>query len=297
MVALKQHDYFQGLEVTGTSEHFCFFGKRRISWSKIEKMIKSGERVQHRLSPNTKIDWSNKDEVTEYHNSFKFWSTYISGYSDRFKHYQGILEVKDGLVNYNGEYFLPSPVSKWEGGQNWWNAKRESIEDGKYNVLLLKQENDWYPREDLDRGNIILNLFVPGSRVKNSVKELSPNTTELWAAQYDFPITFDYHSSVLDGTSFYLRRFNSTEFFKKYFIDERWGNNKNIELSDKEIYDIMYPIEDQISEILREALAYRQLSIDIDNSWGEVTISNMLQFNSNVAEKVFGIVTKRIEEL
>jgi hypothetical protein len=193
---LKEYDIFQGLEVTRTSDSYCFFGKKRIGWNTIQKLIDSGEKIQFKLSPNKIVEWSDREQVIEYHNSFKFWNTYISGYSNRFTIHSAILEVKDGLVFYNDEYYLPSPVSKWEGRQNWWNARQEKIADGKYNVNLLKQENDWYPRVEADRGNIVLNLFILGSAAKSSVKDLRPNSNELWASQYGDGINFGYERST-----------------------------------------------------------------------------------------------------
>ena len=127
MNTLKVYDYFQGLEVTKVSDKFCFFGKKRMSWDTINKLIESGEKVQFKLSPNKKINWEDKENVIEYHNCFKFWNTYISGMSSKFKIHKAILEVKKGLVFYQNEYYLPSPVSKWEGQQNWWNATQEEI--------------------------------------------------------------------------------------------------------------------------------------------------------------------------
>jgi hypothetical protein len=94
--------------------------------------------------------------VVDYYESFKYWNTYISGYSSRFKIHNGILDVKDGLVFYENEYYLPTPTSN----VNKWNCKQSDLKDGRYNVTLLKQENDWYPRENSDRGNLILNLFI-----------------------------------------------------------------------------------------------------------------------------------------
>ena len=87
---LKVNDIFQSMEVTRTSESFCFFGDKRLSWSKIQKLMDSGEKVQFRLSQNTNVNWSDVNSVVAYYESFKYWNTYISGYSSRFNIHRGV---------------------------------------------------------------------------------------------------------------------------------------------------------------------------------------------------------------
>jgi hypothetical protein len=293
---LKENDIFQNLKVTKTTDSFCFFDKKRMSWSTIEKLINSGEKIIHRVSPNSIVDWKSKENVVKYHNSFSYWNTYLSGYSNKFETFKGILEVKDGLVLYNDEYFLPCPISKWDGGQSWWNAKQEDVKDGKYFVTLLKQENDWYPKEDINlRKNITLNLFMMNNKVVDSVKELKRNSNELWASKYGDGINFNYDRSVWDGLSFHLDTLDMEKLFTKYFIKQRWRDVLNIEMTRSEIYKIMFPIEGELRTILSDALYGRKFTISIDESYGEVSVSNMLQFDDKVAQKVFDLIENQIK--
>jgi len=292
---IKVSDYFQGLEVTKVSDNFCFFGNKRLSWNTVIKLIKSGASVQYALSPNKSIDWTNKDDVVSYHNSFKYWNTYISGWSSRFEIYSGILEVKNGLVLYEQEYYLPSPVAKFIDGHYMWHTKQENIEDGKYNITLLKQENDWYPRVDANRGNIILNLFRLGTKVKSSIKELKANSNELWASQYGDGINFSYEHSTWNGLSFSLTSLNVIKLFRKYFVEQRWSTDHSIELTDAEIGSIMYPIYDEISDIVTNALHNREFNISVENSWGDVIVDKQLQFNENIANSVFSLIETQLQ--
>lgn len=297
MKLLKEGDIFQGLEVTRISDSFCFFEKKRMSWETIKKLIDSGEKIQFKRSPNKKVDWTKKEEVIDYHTSFKLWSTYISGYSGRFTIHKGIFEVKDDLVYYNGEYYLPCPVPKWEGEQNFWNVKQENIKDGKYNIAFLKQENTWYPKENPTGENIVLNLFILGTPVVADVKDLKPNTNELWASKWGGGINFDYNSSLWDGLSFSLKDIDVVKLFRKYFVKQRWSDDDNIEISDKEIINILRPIEGKIRDIVTDALERRKFNIDVSEEWGEVYISDSLQFDESVATSVFVLIKDHISNL
>lgn len=288
---LNIHDIFQSMEVTRTSESFCFFGDKRISWKKIQKLMDSGEKVQFKLSPNTNVNWSDVNSVVDYYESFKYWNTYISGYSSRFKIYSGVLDVKDGLVFYENEYYLPSPTSN----VNKWNCKQSDLKDGRYNVTLLKQENDWYPRENSDRGNLILNLFILGSEIKSDISTLKPNTNELWASQYnDVGICFGYNHSTWDGLSFNLKSFDIIKLFRYYYVKQRWSNDVNVDVSDNEIYKMLNPIYSDIELILKDALSNRRFYIEIDESYGDINVSNMLKFDSSISDNIFSIINECI---
>jgi len=293
---LKQSDFFKGLEVTRTSDKFCFFGNKRLSWNTINKLIEKGEKIVSKFNRNITLDWGNKEDVIEYYNSFMLWSTYISGYPNDFTIFSGVLEVKDNLVGYYNEYYLPSPTAIYKGNNLIWNAKQPDIEDGRYNVNLLKQENAWYARKNSNKGNIDLNIFTLGSKVLSSIKDLKPNSNELWASQYGDAINFNYTASRMDGISFSLTSIDVFKLFRKYFVKQRWSENINIEIRDTEIWKIMHPIEVKITQILQNALERKQIQIDISESYGDLSVSDMLQFNEPIATKVFDLITKQLSK-
>ena len=68
---LRIGDTFQDLIVTEVTDKFAFFGDKKLTWAAISKLIKSGEKVYHDKSPIRKIDWTNKEDVLDFYNSFK----------------------------------------------------------------------------------------------------------------------------------------------------------------------------------------------------------------------------------
>ncbi len=292
---LKEYDIFQNLMVTRVSKDYCFFGAKRMAWSTIRRLLKSGEKIKHKLSPNSIVDWANKQSVIDYYDSFEKWSTYVSMLSSRQRHDSGILEVKDNLVSFQGEYYLPGPTSVWIDDSHMWNAKPPSLPDGKFNINLYKQENTWYPHTDPDkRENITVNFFIASSQLLSAVNELKQNATKIYASQWDSCITFGYEHSVMDGMSFSLKAFDSVRFFEEYYVNRRHSSDKAIDLSKLKIYQIMYPVEDAIVDILRKALTYRKFRIEISTDWGEVSVANSLEFDESVAKEVFEIMNKAL---
>jgi len=241
--------------------------------------------MKHLLSPNTDVNWCSKEAVIDYYESFEHWNTYISGYHKDFMVFSGILSVVDGLILYDGEYYLPAPISVTER----WNAK-QVILDGEYNITLLKQENSWYARKG-NQGNIILNLAVIGSKTVGSVKELTINNTDLYAEHCGSDISFRYDASYRSGISFQLYGINYIKLFRRYYVDKR------IKMSDDEIAVIMNPISESIYDIVAAAIQNQNFNIDISENWGDVNVSDHLTFNPNISKRVFDIINKRISQL
>ena len=299
---LNNLDIFQGLQVRKTSNKFCYFDTKKMSWKEIEKLIASGEEIKYHASPNLPVDWTNKTEVIKYHNCFEVWSTYLSTDSSRYKHYKTILEVKDNLVFYNNEYYLPAPIVTFIGKEMRTDSKQTNIENGLYNVILRKQENAWWAKENVDRGNIYLNIFELQLKIVDTIKDLKPNTNELWASRYEEKacIVFEYKESTWDGLSFELISIDLVALFRKYYIqnywDDRYDTCNRIVITDKEISDILYPVKDDITYIIEEALKDRDIIIDIDYSYGYTDISNNLKFNQDVTDKVFNLISKQIQK-
>jgi hypothetical protein len=289
-------DNFQNLKVTRTSDKYCFFGKKRMAWSTIEKYINNGEKIKFKVSPNKIINWCDKHDVIDYYNSFNEWNTYISNYSINKVHYTGILEIKDGLIFVDNEYYLPSPISNFDKDGNYhWNCKNLEIIDGLYNISLLRVKNDWYQSNE---DSVELNLFKIDSNILNKkITDLKVNTNELWASQYDYPITFDYTSSFMNGAEFYLRKLNLLEVFRKFYIKERWSSNIKIVLTDNEIMEVMKPISENLYKILNDAFSNRNFNVDIDQSYGDYCVSNMMQFDDSVAKRFFNVIENQLQSM
>lgn len=141
MELLKVGDWIQGLQVTRVSDNFCFFGNKRLSWAKINTLILKGERVQFNVSPDIELDWTSKETILEFHNSFKRWSFYLSG---GCKYETACVEVKDGLAYYKGIYYLPF------GGTYKDYCAKENLfpKDGWYYSRLFKRGFGYYNTMD-----------------------------------------------------------------------------------------------------------------------------------------------------
>ena len=72
------------------------------------------------------------------------------------------------------------------------------------------------------------------------------------------------------------------------------SNDVNVEVSDNEIYKMLNPIYSDIELILKDALSNRRFYIEIDESYGDINVSNMLKFDSSISEKVFSIINECI---
>lgn len=294
---LKKFDIFQGLEVTKVDDNFCFFDKKKLSWEEIQVLIDAGEKILYRVSPNIPVNWSNKEEVIKYHDCFQTWNTYMSVASSELPRYKTILKVKEGLVFYNNEYYLPCPVRGYIDNKWTDSAKQTSIIDGKYNVTLRKQENCLYPKKNADKDNITVNIFELSLKITSSIEDLEPNTNTLIASQYNDCITFGYQPDVWNGISFYMKSIDVVALFKKYYIlSDYCGNDKRIDISDKEIENILLPIKDELTYIVEESLEHkRDIDIEIDNDYGDIWVSHQLRFKQDVTNKVFDLINNQIK--
>jgi hypothetical protein len=293
---LEVGDSFNGLIVTKINNNFCFFDKKRISWGNIEKLILKGEKVVKQYSSNIPVDWTSKENVSEYYNSFKIWSTYISGYSSRYIVYEFITDVKDGMVFFNNEYYLPSPTAKYINDAYFWNAKNH-IEDGRYNVRLYKQKNDWHPNLKINDDSVItLNIFNVGAKLKTNIKDLKNTNSDIYCySTYSSNngLTFESSHSVRYGVDISFSSFDEEKFFKYYYLTS--FKETIMELSHMEIVTIMNPIKNKIENIIKKAFECEDYYIDISSEWGEVYISNHLRLKQHVSDEIFSIIDKRIQ--
>lgn len=164
MELLKIGDYFQGLEVTKISDNFCFFGDKRISWNSINKLIESGAKIKFKNSPDIEIDWSDKNKVLEFYDSFNRWSFYLSG---GCKYKTACVEVKDGLAYYQHFNYLPmggtyndycAKIEKFPK-DGWYYAKLfkrgfgyyNTIPSNNYAYVFLTENKEPYTKEQIDR--------------------------------------------------------------------------------------------------------------------------------------------------
>jgi hypothetical protein len=292
---LKEGDFFQGNAVTRVSDKFCFFGKTRMGWSKIKKLVDSGEPIQFRSSPNTIVNWSDKDDVIKYYNSFARYNSYICNGD---KGTSAVVEVKDGLVFHEGEYWLPAAVGMDQKKMDLnnpvdWEGK--PIDDGLYNVTLYNKQNSWYSTQ-ANENTITLNIFIRGYEVKSSadISTLTNNSNEIYAYRYGSEVNFDYTHSNWNGVSIEYISIDLVKFFKKYYVSYRWDGGDKIKLTDNEIRKIVYPIESSFESILSYCAQNGSYYADCYDSYGEFSINHLI-LNESVCNEVFTLINNHLK--
>ncbi len=62
--------------ITNMNEKSCWLDGKRYSWSSINKLLArlNDSKIITRKNLDISIDWTNKEEVIKYYNSFKEWS-------------------------------------------------------------------------------------------------------------------------------------------------------------------------------------------------------------------------------
>jgi len=285
-------DFFQGNEITRISDSFIFFGKQRKSIKKIKELIKIGAKIEFKTSPNTIVDWTNKKDVLEYYNSFNEWSFYISNgdMSDVFETI--IIEVKDNLVFYKNEYFLPSPSSRF----NDICSKMNEIKDGLYNVKLLKRLNSFYSTS-ATKETIVINTFILGKEVLE-IKDftlLKPNSNEIYVYPYGNYINFDYCQNGMSGFSINKINLNVFRFFKEFYLLDKFSKQYNFNLNKNEIYNLISGVQNKIDKILNECIINRSYDLDYSEDYGELSF-NYIELNRSVVIEIFEVFEKRFSE-
>jgi hypothetical protein len=111
---------------------FCWFVKKRYSWDYINELI---EKIGYiRLNnEDVEIDWTSKEAVIEYYNSFRFWKFDMLPIETK-KEDLKFVEVKDNLVFFDNEYWIPFKIN---------DSSKIEIPNGWYHVLLIKRK--YYP--------------------------------------------------------------------------------------------------------------------------------------------------------
>ena len=100
------------------------FGILKTAYIYTMSKQKTIEPKQPTRNPRIQADFTNKQATLDFYNSFDCWGFYIC-MGDCKK--PELVEVKDGLVFQNGEYYLPAPASQYSNTY----GKAEKLEDGK----------------------------------------------------------------------------------------------------------------------------------------------------------------------
>jgi hypothetical protein len=295
---LREGDSVNGCVITKLTDKSCWLDGERKSWSTVNGLIDIGAKTKSRYNPDKEINWTNRDEVVNFYNSFREWSFYVSQGDVNSKNLF-LLEVKDNLVFHEGKYYLAGPA----GDYNNPNQKKD-VEDGAYWVHLITRSGGWFGVEKRK----IVNVFSVRMKVNTNptiedIKKLRPNSKEIYCRPSDYHgFSVDYSQSGRSGLSI---NNISLRNFKKFFIEryctERWGYDKPfIIIPDKIISQLEYGgytgFGEGILQELNNILNSASYSIDDDDSWGEYSL-NSLKISDRDSEKFFAVIQERLNLL
>jgi len=281
-------DYINNNKIIKVTDHYVYFENLKISKAKLNK---TNFTVKTAKSSNILIDWTNKESVINYYNSFEKFSFY-NQMGDKRTMIQ--TEVKDNLIYYNNQYWIPSPTIEKNENKRFnelsWNVKRNSIKDGMWNVEICKRNNSWFGS---DKNAITLNIFTPISKIHNDISLLKPKNLSIYSD--DQYLTIDYTASYRDGLNVWFKNFDIVEFFKEKYINIDSYGQKIIIISDKRLRDILEPIEDECIDILKDAISNGSYKESCTESYGEFRL-DYIKINKHISLQIFDIINNQIKK-
>lgn len=291
MNQLEQGDSLNGSIVTKTTEKSCWLGEKRYSWDIISQMIENNGKRQTKFNLDVSVDWSDKQAVISYYKSFIAWKFYMNIGNCNGKIH--LIEVKDNLVFFEGEYYLPAPIGNL-------NIKT-NVTDGWYHVYIEKKYNGNVGDRVKSQSNVfsLINAVNVNPSIED-VKNLKPNCTEIYAYPYGGYFRVEYTHSGRSGLSIndiYMKDFR--KFFIENYCSDRWGNKtKFIVVSNKIMNDIMYgeAFGENLEEELNRVLKNSSYDIDDEESWGEYSLRN-IKISEKDCAKFFATIHDKLNSL
>ena len=282
------NDFINGNKIIKITDKYVYFENLKISKSKLNK---TNFTVKTEKSSNMLIDWTDKESVINYYNSFEKFSFY-NQMGDKRTMIQ--VKIENNLIYYDNEYWIPSPTIEKNENKNFnqlsWSVKRDNIEDGMWNVEICKRNNSWY---DSNKNAITLNIFTPISKIHNKILLLKPNNLNIYSnSQY---LTIDYTVSYRSGLNIWFRDFDIISFFKEKYINIDSYGQKNIIISDEKLKEILYPIEKECCDILKDAIINGSFKKSTTESYEDFTL-DYIEINEHVSLQIFDIINKQIKQ-
>jgi hypothetical protein len=164
-IQLKEKDEILTLDghfiVTKVNDKSVWLNDKRYGLEATLKKVKS---IIHQTSPDIKVDWINKKEAYKFYLSFKRWSFYIS---NGCKYITQICEVKDNMLLYNGEYYVPAPKGTYD---DFCKKLETDLVDGLYYVRLYKRVSGYYEHQGGEMVNVFSIEAVTSTTEQDSLK-------------------------------------------------------------------------------------------------------------------------------
>ncbi len=290
---IQENDVVNGLLVTRLTAKFVICGEQRFSKVSLNK---SGFEYKAKLSPNTEVDWTDKKAVIDYYNSFVAWNFYIAG-GDKYE--TQLCEVKDNMVLYNGEYYLPAP----QPNNGSWNAKStKNIENGVYYINLYKRTNNWFGVKEERVKDI--NVFYVSSNIAKDENYIPSLSGELYIRPFDrhSGMQLNYSSSHRSGLSIDITLYDLFDFVSVQFYGN--ADKKQVAFFTQEFknhfVDSFMEGESEVQKLkneIREILSFSENKYHIsdDESYGDYTLYNV-QLRKEYTEQINKLVQDHIKK-
>jgi hypothetical protein len=217
------------------------------------------------LSPDIFVDFSNKESVLKYYNSFVHWS-----FGEYDKHNAPVyrVEVKDNLVYFKDEYYLPAiykPAPTY--------TEQKNVEDGTYNVHLLKRHLGY---RLTDKAENSVNIFHIINRINTKptteqINKLVSRTKEIGVSSCSYS-GIEYFQS-----NWHIHDIKLTSISKLLqYAYTHYEGNEVISLPYDLRYDLDNNLTDKINCILNTIRKNKEYRIgdrdQYDNSFGFIVI-------------------------
>jgi len=268
-----------------TNKYIFFEDNQKLSKKKLFNN-KDLYKIIYNKSPNIDLDWANSIEVKNYYNSFTMYNTYMAVGDKPIK--TVCVEIKDNIVFYDNEYYLPAPVNVWEGRNI--NYVKAIYADGKYNVLLYKKKNNWFSNDYEE--SLVLNLFDKPELLKENTSELKNKNNDLYARSYGTPITVTCTQDYIDGVTIDLNNIDLNLLFREYYLNKKQGY-VNLIMSDDEINKLLIGLNNRIRKILESAIIEKKYKMIYSTDYGYFDF-DYINFDITVGEKIFNIINSRL---
>jgi len=280
---LNIKDRIDNQTVTRITDKSIWLNDKRYSINTIQKILLTSK-YQSFLSPDIFVDFTDKQSVLDYYNSFVLWSFGGYEYHNTPKHR---VEVKNNLVFYNNEYYLPAiyrPSPSYTDQKN--------VEDGVYNVHLLKRHLGYRLTDKSDNS---VNIFHILNRINTKpttedINKLVSRNKEIYGYlgnKSGISYEIDYGPQNVD--EIYLSSI-STLIKVNYTTYE---DNILIDLPFSLLYGLEEKLLEPINEILKKVLIQKEYRIEdrdrYDRSFSYIVI------NESAASKIFRLIENKFK--
>lgn len=252
-------------------------------------LINGNQKTKKNL--DIKVDWKNKEDVLVYYDSFEEWCFYIS--MGDIKNTIVLVEVKDGLVFYDNEFWLPAPRGNYNNP-----SQKNHVSDGWYNARLIKKGNNWFGNNSLYPSNVyVIESSVNINPSIEDIKKLKPKLDQIYCRPWGSDILVDYEHSGRDGLK--IRHIYVNDFYSLFKnIYTQSTSHPTIIISESILNKIEFgkELNDHIVPHLSRVLNNSSYEINGSEYWGEFIFDGIM-ISKRDTEEFLKVIQDRLDSL